>query len=197
MPSPRPTASNLNFTAGSPPTPNQVTVGLSATGAIGVYNLSGTVDIIVDIVGYYQAAATGGGGGGGGGSQSLRVTGIGFAPGAPQVTTCRSTTRAWPQRAPAASTRRSSCQMERPSRCSPQRCRISLRPLERTWRWSQYRSMAPRTCPWCSSPRRTVRRPETSVGKQRDHATGHQQQDVRVQPRVLRGTQRQPRQCRS
>jgi hypothetical protein len=77
---PRPTASNLNFTAGSPPTPNQVTVGLSASGAIGVYNLTGTVDIIVDIVGYYQAAATGGGGGGSGGSQSLRVTGVGFVP---------------------------------------------------------------------------------------------------------------------
>jgi hypothetical protein len=76
--SPRPTASNLNFTAGSPPTPNQVTVGLSGTGAIGIYNLTGTVDIIVDIVGYYQPAATGGGGSGG--SQSLRVTGVGFAP---------------------------------------------------------------------------------------------------------------------
>ncbi|MCU1367075.1 MAG: hypothetical protein JWN39_2714 [Ilumatobacteraceae bacterium] len=57
---PRPTASNLNFVGGSAPTPNQVTVGLSAAGAIGVYNLSGTVDLIVDIVGYYQPVPTGG-----------------------------------------------------------------------------------------------------------------------------------------
>jgi hypothetical protein len=75
--SPRPTASNLNFTASSPPTPNQVTVGLSATGAIGVFNLSGTVDIIVDIVGYYQPAATGGGSGG---SKTAVLSGAGFVP---------------------------------------------------------------------------------------------------------------------
>jgi Pectinesterase len=50
---PRPTSSNLNVTSTSPPTPNQVTVALSATGAIAVYNNGGTVDVIVDIVGYY------------------------------------------------------------------------------------------------------------------------------------------------
>ncbi|HEX2785053.1 MAG TPA: hypothetical protein VHN36_15830 [Ilumatobacteraceae bacterium] len=76
--SPRPTASNLNFTAGSSPIPNQVTVGLSAAGAIGVFNLSGTVDIIVDIVGYYQPAAAGGGGGGG--SKTAVFSGAGFVP---------------------------------------------------------------------------------------------------------------------
>jgi hypothetical protein len=54
--SPRPTASNLNFTATSSPTPNQVTVGLSAAGAIAAYNNGGTVDVIIDIVGYYQSA---------------------------------------------------------------------------------------------------------------------------------------------
>ena len=58
--SPRPTASNLNVVAGSPPTPNQVTVGLSATGAISVYNNGGTLDLVIDIVGYYQPAAGGG-----------------------------------------------------------------------------------------------------------------------------------------
>ena len=57
---PRPTASNLNVTSTSPPTPNQVTVALSATGAIGVYNNGGHVDVIVDIVGYYVPASTGG-----------------------------------------------------------------------------------------------------------------------------------------
>jgi hypothetical protein len=75
---PRPTASNLNFTAGSPPTPNQVTVGLSAAGAIGVYNLTGTVDIIVDIVGYYQRESTGGGTPGG--DHSMLMSGVGFEP---------------------------------------------------------------------------------------------------------------------
>jgi hypothetical protein len=59
--SPRPTASNLNFGAGSLPAPNQVTVGLSAAGAISAYNLTGSVDLIVDIVGYYAAAGAGSG----------------------------------------------------------------------------------------------------------------------------------------
>ncbi len=58
---PRPTASNLNVTSTSPPTPNQVTVGLSATGAIAAYNNGGTVDLVIDIVGFYiplQGAGT-------------------------------------------------------------------------------------------------------------------------------------------
>lgn len=58
---PRPTASNLNVVAGAPPTPNQVTVGLSAGGAIGVFNNGGRVDIIVDIVGYYVPSTSGSG----------------------------------------------------------------------------------------------------------------------------------------
>lgn len=37
-----------------------MTVGLSATGAVKAYNLAGNVDLIIDIVGYYEAAATGG-----------------------------------------------------------------------------------------------------------------------------------------
>jgi len=58
--SPRPTASNLNVTSSSPPTPNQVTVGLSATGAVAVYNNGGSIDIVIDIVGYYEPAGAGG-----------------------------------------------------------------------------------------------------------------------------------------
>jgi hypothetical protein len=57
---PRPAASNLNVTAAAPPTPNQVTVALSAAGSIAIYNSSGSVNVIVDIVGYY-IPATGGG----------------------------------------------------------------------------------------------------------------------------------------
>ncbi len=57
----RPTTSNLNFVPGSPPTPNQVTVGLSASGGIKVFNFSGSVDVIIDIVGYYVVSPTGAG----------------------------------------------------------------------------------------------------------------------------------------
>jgi len=57
----RPTASNLNVTPGSPPTPNQVTVGLSAAGAISTFNNAGSVDVVIDIVGYYEPAPAGSG----------------------------------------------------------------------------------------------------------------------------------------
>ncbi len=56
---PRPMASNLNYSSTSPPTPNQVTVGLSATGSISVFNLAGTVNVIIDIVGYFQPEGSG------------------------------------------------------------------------------------------------------------------------------------------
>ncbi len=49
----RPTASHLNPIPGAPPVPNSVTTGLTAAGAINMYNNIGTVNVIVDIVGYY------------------------------------------------------------------------------------------------------------------------------------------------
>ena len=49
----QPTASNLNPQPGQPPTPNAVTTGLSATGQFNVFNAFGTVNVIIDIVGYY------------------------------------------------------------------------------------------------------------------------------------------------
>jgi hypothetical protein len=52
--SPRPLASNLNWVPGSPPTPNKVDVKLSvADGKINLYNPTGTVSILADVVGYY------------------------------------------------------------------------------------------------------------------------------------------------
>jgi hypothetical protein len=51
-PSP-PLSSNLNYFAGQAPTPNKVDVKLSATGTIALRNAAGTVDVIVDVVGYY------------------------------------------------------------------------------------------------------------------------------------------------
>ena len=51
----RPLASNLNWTAASSPTPNQVTVLLGATlGNIKFYNNAGSVNVLADIVGYYE-----------------------------------------------------------------------------------------------------------------------------------------------
>jgi hypothetical protein len=50
---PMPLASSLNWVAGAAPTPNKVDVKLSATGAISLYNNTGTVDILADVVGYY------------------------------------------------------------------------------------------------------------------------------------------------
>jgi hypothetical protein len=49
----RPNASSLNPFPGEPPTPNAVTTPLSATGAFKVYNLQGTVNVILDVNGYY------------------------------------------------------------------------------------------------------------------------------------------------
>lgn len=56
----RPTSSNLNWTPSSSPTPNQVTTALSNTGVVNAFNLSGTIDVIIDIVGYYQPAGASG-----------------------------------------------------------------------------------------------------------------------------------------
>ena len=58
----RPVASNLNWVPASPPTPNQVTVGLSATGAVSAFNNGGQIDVIIDIVGYYEALPASGNG---------------------------------------------------------------------------------------------------------------------------------------
>jgi hypothetical protein len=49
-----PNASNLNWSAGQAPTPNAVTVDLSADGKVKVFNERGTVNVIIDIVGYYE-----------------------------------------------------------------------------------------------------------------------------------------------
>jgi hypothetical protein len=51
---PLPNASNLNWSAGQAPTPNAVTVDLSTDGRVKVFNERGTVNVIIDIVGYYE-----------------------------------------------------------------------------------------------------------------------------------------------
>lgn len=49
----RPLASALNPSPGQPPVPNAVTTPLSGTGAFRVYNDQGSLNLIVDINGYY------------------------------------------------------------------------------------------------------------------------------------------------
>jgi hypothetical protein len=55
----RPNASNLNFVAGQPPTPNLVNVELSPPAmpvpgqSFNIYNDAGTVNVIGDVSGYY------------------------------------------------------------------------------------------------------------------------------------------------
>lgn len=52
--SPTPTTSNLNPSPGAPPTPNAVTTDLDAAGEFAIFNSRGTVDLFVDVVGYYE-----------------------------------------------------------------------------------------------------------------------------------------------
>ena len=49
----RPQASNLNWTPGSPAVPNKVDVKLSATRAINLFNLAGSINVLADVVGDY------------------------------------------------------------------------------------------------------------------------------------------------
>jgi hypothetical protein len=54
-----PTVSNLNFTSGEI-LANLVTVPLSASGGISIFNHAGSTDILVDVEGYYTSTAVGG-----------------------------------------------------------------------------------------------------------------------------------------
>ena len=56
---PVPWTSNLNWVAGHQPAPNAVTTQLSSNGRIEFYNNAGTVDVIADVVGYYEPATSG------------------------------------------------------------------------------------------------------------------------------------------
>src|SRR3954465_9222763 len=56
----RPLASNLNWVGGQAATPTQVTTGLDASGRLSLFNSSGTVDVIVDVVGLYEPTSGGG-----------------------------------------------------------------------------------------------------------------------------------------
>jgi hypothetical protein len=54
----RPTASNLNFGPGQT-VPNLAEVGLGTNGKVSVFNLTGSVDVVVDVEGYVGLAAAG------------------------------------------------------------------------------------------------------------------------------------------
>jgi hypothetical protein len=55
----QPLASNLNWTPGLT-VPNRVIVPLNGSGMISVFNKFGSVDVVVDVSGYFQAATSGG-----------------------------------------------------------------------------------------------------------------------------------------
>ncbi len=61
---------NLNVVAGAAPTPNSANIPLSAGGEFEVYNDAGSVNIIIDVNGYYQP------------SSAVGATGAPGAPGA-------------------------------------------------------------------------------------------------------------------
>ena len=46
--------SSLNPAPGAPPTPNAVTTGLSPAGRFNIFNLKGSVNVVIDVVGYYD-----------------------------------------------------------------------------------------------------------------------------------------------
>jgi hypothetical protein len=56
----RPTSANLNWAAGAGATPNNLTVALSPTGQFSLYNQNGSVNVVIDIGGYYSPAPLGG-----------------------------------------------------------------------------------------------------------------------------------------
>jgi hypothetical protein len=53
--SPQPLASNLNWGAGAAPVPNLVQVALGPNGQVMIATYAGTVDVIVDVAGYFSA----------------------------------------------------------------------------------------------------------------------------------------------
>lgn len=57
----RPGVSNLNFVAGQT-VPNLVTVKVGANGKVNIFNSSGWVDVLADVVGYYTTTPPSGGG---------------------------------------------------------------------------------------------------------------------------------------
>ncbi|MEO1058886.1 MAG: hypothetical protein AAFY28_18420, partial [Actinomycetota bacterium] len=50
-----PLLSNLNVTPGAPPTPNKVDTQLAPDGTLQVYNFRGSVNVVIDVVGFYTA----------------------------------------------------------------------------------------------------------------------------------------------
>lgn len=54
---PRPDASSLNPAPGQPPIPNAVTTPISTTGDFQVFNFTGTVQLLIDVNGYYTKSS--------------------------------------------------------------------------------------------------------------------------------------------
>ncbi len=76
----QPNASSNNWVDGTPATPNKVDAKLSADGAINVYNDDGTVNVLIDVVGYYEPSGSGGGVSGLSGYQTVAKTSVNVPP---------------------------------------------------------------------------------------------------------------------
>ena len=55
----RPLAASMNWVAGQAPTANAVTAALSGDGKLSFYNLAGNVDLVIDVVGFYEPSSSG------------------------------------------------------------------------------------------------------------------------------------------
>jgi hypothetical protein len=54
---PQPLTANMNWVANQPPTGNAVTATLAADGRVSFYNLKGAVDVVADVMGYFEPGA--------------------------------------------------------------------------------------------------------------------------------------------
>ena len=71
---PRPASSNVNVVVGT--VPNMVTVGVGADGRVALFNLAGTVDVIIDVAGWYDGT---------GGAAAADCTTLSGAPAGPST----------------------------------------------------------------------------------------------------------------
>ena len=83
----RPTASNLNFVSGQT-VPNRVMVKLSSSGQVAVFNAAGSVNVIIDVAGWYTDGVTATTGGQFTGLAPTRILDTRNGTGASQIPVC-------------------------------------------------------------------------------------------------------------
>jgi hypothetical protein len=88
----RPTASNLNFVSGQT-VPNRVMVKLSSAGQVTLFNAAGSVNVIVDVAGWYTDGVTATTGGQFTGLTPARILDTRNGTGSPAISLCAGQTR--------------------------------------------------------------------------------------------------------